>query len=87
MCIECGTCKEIPLKANVLEVVQKDPALGIGLEGRPESGAAEGSITVSCACPDSKAFLTVPFSKKEGGKVKGLVGVRIGAHLYPGGCC
>lgn len=83
MCVECGACKEIPLTANVLEVVQK----GGKLEGRPESGSAESRIMVSCACPTTSAFLTVPFAKKEGGDIRGLVGVEISSRLYPGGCC
>lgn len=83
MCIECGTCKELPLKVDVLEVVQKKG----GGEGRPESGSAESSITVSCACPASKTFLSVPFAKSEGKNVRGVVGVEIGTRLYPDSCC
>jgi hypothetical protein len=83
LCVECGTCKEIPLLANVLEVVQK----GGGLEGRPESGTAKGSISVSCACPDAKTFLAVPFAKKEGKEPRGVVGVQVSTRFYPGGCC
>lgn len=85
ICIECDACKEIPLKVNALEVA------GGGGEGRPESGEADSSITVSCACPEAKTFLAVPFAKHSSGgkvgRVRGIVGVEISARAYPGGCC